>query len=321
VKLHQLRYLCEIARRNLSFSGAAAALHTSQPGISKQMRLLEQELGVDLFIRRGNRIIELTEPGRRIVDIAMVVLRQTDNIKGAASEFMEGENGQLNVAATFTLARYVLPGVFQRFVAKYSKVELKLLHGSSDQVCRLVASGEADVGLMTQPAAAFPDLLMLEYCPLPRALIVPRKHPLATGKAISLKGISAYPLITLDAGSHGQAQMRKLFMGNGIEPNIVFSGANVDIVKAFVEVGLGIAILPRLSFNSARDPDLRALNVDHLFEPHHASLAIRKNHYLRGFVYEFMHMVAPKIDRRTVEKALLSSRNASSKKLGHAKVA
>jgi len=130
-------------------------------------------------------------------------------------------------------------------------LELKLLHGSSDQVCRLLASGEADVGLTTQPAAVFPDLLMLEYCQLPRALIVPRQHPLAKRKGISLERISTYPLITLDAGSHGQANMRKLFASKGLEPNIVFSGANVDIVKAFVEAGLGIAILPRLSFDPA----------------------------------------------------------------------
>jgi LysR family cys regulon transcriptional activator len=313
MKLHQLRYLCEIAHRNLSFSGAAAALHTSQPGISKQIRLLEQELGVDLFIRSGNRILELTEPGRHIVDIAMLVLRQTDNIKAAASEFMEGESGRLTVAATFTLARYVLPNAFQRFATQYPKVELKLLHGSSDHVCRLVASGEADVGLTTQPAAAFPDLLMLAYCHLPRALIVPRKHPLATSKGINLERISTYPLITLDAGSHGQANMRKLFASKGLEPNIVFSGANVDIVKAFVEAGLGIAILPRLSFDPARDPGLRALNVDHLFEPHHASLAIRKSHYLRSFAIAFMHMLAPKIDHRTVEKVLIASRDPSTR--------
>ena len=312
MKLQQLRYLCEIARRNLSFSNAAAALRTSQPGISKQMRLLEQELGVDLFIRNGNRIIELTEPGRHIVDIAMLVLRQTDNIKAAASEFMGGETGRLTVAATFTLARYVLPGAFQRFAAHYPKVELKLLNGSSDQVCRLVASGEANVGLTTQPAAAFPDLLMLEYCQLPRALIVPRKHPLATGKGITLERISTYPLITLDAGSHGQAQMRRLFMSNGLEPNIVFSGANIDIVKAFVEAGLGIAILPRLSFDAVRDRGLRALSVDHLFEPHHASLAIRRNHYLRTFTLDFMHMLVPKIDRRTVEKALIGPKRSIS---------
>lgn len=308
MKLHQLRYLCEIAKRDLSFSNAAAALHTSQPGISKQMRLLEQELGVDLFIRNGNRIIELTEPGRRIVDIATVILRQADSIKAAAREFTAGETGHLNVAATFTLARYVLPGVLQRFAERYPQVALKLLHGSSDQVCKLVVSGEADIALTTQPAAAFPDLLMLEYAQLPRALFVPRKHPLANARAVSLKAISAYPLVTLDAGSHGQAHMRKLFAADRLEPNIVLSGANIDVVKAFVEAGLGIAILPRLSFDPARDSELRAVNVDHLFDPHRASIAIRRNHYLRGFAFDFIQLVAPRIDRRGVEKAALASR-------------
>jgi LysR family cys regulon transcriptional activator len=303
MKLHQLRYLCEIAKRDLSFSNAAVSLHTSQPGISKQIRLLEEELGVHLFIRRGNRITDLTEPGRRILDIATIILRQTDGIKAAAREFMEGDSGRLSVAATFTLARYVLPRVLQQFIARYPRVELKLLHGSSDQVCKLVVSGEADIALTTQPAAAFPDLLVLEYSTLARALLIPRGHPLTNARTISLKRIAAYPLVTLDGGSHGQAKMRDLFVSHGVEPNIVLSGANIDVVKAFVEAGLGIAILPRIAFDPERDAGLRAVNVDHLFEPHRASVAIRSNQYLRGFAFDFIGMLAPKIDRRAVEKA------------------
>ena len=303
MKLHQLRYLCEIAKRDLSFSNAAESLHTSQPGISKQMRLLEQELGVDLFIRSGNRIIDLTEPGRRIVDIANTVLRQIESIKAAAQEFTGGETGRLHVAATFTLARYVLPRALQHFVAKYPKVELTLLHGSSDQICKLVVSGEADVALVTQPAGDFPDLLLLEYGPLPRALFVPAGHPLTSAKILNLKSISAYPLVTLDAGSHGQARMGELFASHGLQPDIVLSGANIDVVKAFVEAGLGIAILPRLAFEPARDSGLRVLDVDHLFEPHRASIAIRRNNYPRAFVYDLISMLAPKIDRRAIERA------------------
>ncbi len=303
MKLHQLRYLCEIAKRDLSFSNAAHALNTSQPGISKQMRLLEQELGVDLFIRSGNRIIDLTEPGRRIVELAGAVLRQIDGIKAAAQEFAGGEAGHLHVASTFTLARYVLPGALQRFVARYPGVELTLLHGSSDQICRLVASGEADLALVTEPAREFPDLLLLEYGPLPRALFVPAGHPLTAAKSLSLKSISAHPLVTLDAGSHGQARMRELFRSHGLQPEIVLSGANIDVVKAFVEAGLGIAILPRLAFEPARDTGLRLLDVDHLFEPHRASIAIRRNNYPRAFVYDLIGMLAPKIDRRAIERA------------------
>jgi LysR family cys regulon transcriptional activator len=303
MKLHQLRYLCEIARQDLSFSKAAAALHTSQPGISKQIRLLEEELGIDLFIRSGNRIVEVAEPGRRILDIATVILRESENLKAAAKEFMAGDSGRLNVAATFTLARYVLPKVLQRFTARHPKVELKLLQGSSDQVCKLAASGECDIALTTRPAEAFPELLLLEYCALPRALIVPRGHPLIRMKRITLKAISSQPLITLDFGSHGQAKMRERFVASGLEPNIVFSGANVDVVKAFVEAGLGIAVLPRLCFEPERDPGLRALDVDHLFESHRGCLAIRKSRYLRSFAFDFIQMLAPSIDRRTIEKA------------------
>lgn len=303
MKLHQLRYLCEIVRRDLSFSSAADALHTSQPAVSKQMRLLEEELGVDLFVRSGNRIVELTEPGRRIVDIANVVLRHTESIKAAAREFVEGAAGTLSVGATFTLARYMLPAALQRFTKTYPKVELKLLHGTSDHVCRLVASGEADIGLTTKPAAAFPDLLMLDHAPLPRALFIPAGHPLDGARRISLKSIAMHPLVTLDAGSYGQGQMREVFLRNGLEPNIVLSGANIDVVKAFVEAGLGIAVLPRLAFDPARDAALRAIDVDHLFEPHRAIVALRRNGYLRGYAYEFIEMIAPHLDRRAIEKA------------------
>jgi LysR family cys regulon transcriptional activator len=304
MKLQQLRYLCEIVRRDLSFSSAADALHTSQPGISKQMRLLEEELGVDLFVRSGNRILALTEPGRRIADIAMLIVRQTESIKAAASEFLEGGTGALSVAATFTLARYVLPRALQSFVARYPKVELRLLHGTSNEVCRLVASGDADIALTTEPAGSFPDLAMLECARLPRALLVPRKHPLTKAKPITLRAISEYPLVTLEVGSHGQAKMRELFASEGLHPNIVLAGANIDVVKAFVEARLGVAILPRLSYEPERDRALQALDVDHLFEPHRASIAIRRKSYLRRYAYDFVRMVAPDIDARAVESAV-----------------
>lgn len=308
MKLHQLRYLCEIAKQGLSFSRAAAAMHASQPAISKQMRLLEEELGVELFVRSGNRVIALTEPGRRIVDIANVILCEAETLKAAAREFRDKDTGRLTIAATFTLARYALPEVLKRFAMRYPRVELKLLQGSSDQVCKLAASGECDLALTTRPTGSFPGLVLIEYCALPRALIVPSGHPLVKTKPITLMAISAHPLITLDFGSYGQTRMRERFEREGLRPNIVFSGTNVDVVKAFVEAGLGIAVLPRLCYQPARDPGLRALNVDHLFEPHQGCLAIRKNHYLHGYAYDFIAMVAPRIDRRTVEKALIAAR-------------
>jgi LysR family cys regulon transcriptional activator len=306
MKLQQLRYLCEIAKRDLSFSSAAQALHTSQPGISKQMRLLEEELGVDVFVRSGNRIVALTEPGTRIVEIATQVLRQTESIKAAAHEFTHGDGGTLRVAATFTLARYVLPRVLRAFVTRYPRVELKLLNGTSNQICKLVVSGEADIALTTEPTSELPELVLLEYARLPRALFVPRRHPLAKAKSITLKMISAHPLVTLEAGSHGQARTREVFESAGLMPNIVLAGANIDAVKAFVEAGLGIAILPRLAYEARRDAALQALEVDHLFEPHRANVAIRRNGYLRGYAYAFIQMIAPKLDRHALEAPAVS---------------
>lgn len=308
MKLHQLRYLCEIARQGLSFSAAAQALHTSQPGISKQIRLLEEELGVDIFIRNGNRIVEMTEPGQRIIAIASLALRQLDEVKAVAREFKEGGTGRLNIAATFTFARYILPDALQRFVARYPSVEVNLLQGSPAEVGRLASSGEADIALTARPAEEFPDLLFLEYCVLPRVLVAPAGHPLLREKKLSLKMISRHPLITLDIGSHGQRKMRELFARSGLEPRIVFSGVDVEIVKAFVAAGLGIAILPRLAFDRKRDAGLRALDASQLFESHAGCLAIRKNHYLRGYAYDFIQMLAPGFDRRTVEKTLAAAR-------------
>jgi LysR family transcriptional regulator, cys regulon transcriptional activator len=308
MKLHQLRYLCEIARQGLSFSGAAGALHTSQPGISKQIRLLEQELGVDLFIRNGNRIIEMTEPARRIVAIADQVLRELDDVKAVAREFRDGNTGRLNLAATFAFARYLLPATLQRFVARYPRVEVNLMQDGPTQVARLASSGEADIALTTRPAEAFPDLLFLEYCKLPRVLVMPRGHPLLRQRRVTLKAISRYPLITLDLGSQGQLQMRELFARSGLEPHIVFAGMDVDVVKAFVEAGLGIAVLPLMVFQAKRDAKLRALDVSHIFESHSGCLAIRKNHYLRGYAFDFVEMLTANMDRRTVEKALEAAR-------------
>lgn len=310
MKLHQLRYLCEIARQGLSFSGAAAALHTSQPGISKQVRLLEEELGVDLFIRNGNRILEMTEPALRVVAIANLVFRELEDIKAVASEFREGGAGRLNLAATFTFARYLLPDALRRFVAGHPKVEVSLLQGSPAEVSRLASSGAADIALTTRPAEDFPDLLFLEYRKLPRVLVTPPAHPLLREKRVTLKAISRHPLITLDIGSHGQLQMRDLFTRSGLEPNIVFAGVDVDVIKAFVEAGLGIAVLPQVAIDPGRDPKLRALDVGHLFEAHIGCLAIRKNHYLRGYAFDFIEALTSTIDRRAVEKALVAARAA-----------
>ena len=185
---------------------------------------------------------------------------------------------------------------------------MNLLQGSPAEVSRLASSGTADIALTTRPAEDFPELLFLEYRKLPRVLVMPAAHPLLREKRITLKAISRHPLITLDIGSHGQQQMRELFARSGLAPNIVFAGVDVDVIKAFVEAGLGVAVLPQLAFEPGRDAKLRALDVNHLFEAHAGCLAIRRNHYLRGYAYDFIRTLAPEIDRHAVEKALVASR-------------
>jgi LysR family cys regulon transcriptional activator len=227
-----------------------------------------------------------------------------------ADEFKQGNAGRLNVAATFTFARYILPDALRRFVARFPRVDVNLLQGSPADVSKLASTGAADIALTTRPVEDFPDLLFLEYRKLPRALVAPVGHPLLREKRITLKSISLHPLITLDLGSHGQLQMRELFARSGLEPNIVFAGVDVDVVKAFVEAGLGIAVLPRLAVEPKRDPGLRVLDVGHLFEPHIGCLAIRKNHYLRGYAFDFIETLAGDIDRKSVQKALDAARAA-----------
>jgi LysR family cys regulon transcriptional activator len=201
-----------------------------------------------------------------------------------------------------------LPDALRRFVSRYPKVEVNLLQDSPAEVSRLASSGEADVALTTRPAEEFPDLLFFEYRKLPRVLVAPRGHSLLGEKRITLKAISLHPLITLDIGSHGQLQMRELFSRAGLDPRVVFAGVDVDVVKAFVEAGLGVAVLPEVAYDPKRDSKLGAVDVGHLFAPHMGCLAIRKNHYLRGYAFDFIEMLAPGIDRRAVEKALLAAR-------------
>ena len=188
---------------------------------------------------------------------------------------------------------------------------MHLLQGSPAQVSSLALLGEADIAMTTRPAEDFHDRLFIEYCKLPRVLLVPDWHPLVREKRVTLKAISQYPLITLDIGSHGQLQMRELFARSNLEPNIVFAGVDVDVVKAFVEAGLGIAVLPKVAFEPQRDSKLRALEVSHLFDPHIDCLAIRKNHYSRGYAFDFIEMLESEFDRPAVEKALAAARATS----------
>ncbi|MGA1343337.1 MAG: LysR substrate-binding domain-containing protein [Hyphomonas sp.] len=304
--LQQLRYLREIVSRQFNISRAADALHTSQPGVSKQIRLLEEELKINIFVRKGGRIVGLSEPGRLIFESAQAALRATENIAIVARDHLEDEVGTMRIAATYSVARYILPPAFSSFVGRYPKVQLSLLEGDPAGVCRMVASGDADIAITTRPTEAFQDLLMLECCRLKPVLITPRKHPLLDkGSTPSLAEISRYRFVTFNAGSLGQSRIQQMLGESGISLKAAFASAmNADIVKSMVEAGLGIAVLSHNTFDPERDPKLAAIDLSDLLEPRIVGFFIRADVYPRAYVLEFMRLLAPALDRRTVMSAL-----------------
>jgi LysR family cys regulon transcriptional activator len=304
MKLQQLRYLVQVAKSGLNVSDAAEALHTSQPGISKQIRLLEDELGVEIFVRHGKRVIEITEPGRTILDIAQRVLKEADNLKQAGKEFASETTGSLTIATTHTQARYALPQVIKRFVATYPEVRLSLHQGSPIQIAQAVVNGEADLVIATEGIAQFEELVMLPCYQWNRCVIAPPKHPILKQQPLTLQAITQYPLITYDFAFTGRSAMQHAFDQKGLVPNVVLTAIDSDVIKTYVALGLGIGILAAMAFDAKEDKGLRAIDAAHLFEPSATRVGIRRNTYLRGYVYDFVQMFAPHLTRAAVDSAM-----------------
>jgi LysR family cys regulon transcriptional activator len=304
MKLQQLRYLVQVAKSGLNVSDAAEALHTSQPGISKQIRLLEDELGVEIFVRHGKRVIEITEPGRTILDIAQRVLKEADNLKQAGKEFASETTGSLTIATTHTQARYALPQVIKRFVIAYPEVRLSLHQGSPIQIAQAVVNGEADLVIATEGIAQFDELVMLPCYQWNRCVITPPRHPLLKQQPLTLEAITQYPLITYDFAFTGRSAMQHAFDQKGLTPNVVLTAIDSDVIKTYVALGLGIGILASMAFDAKEDKGLRAMDAAHLFEPSATRVGIRRNTYLRGYVYDFVQMFAPHLTRAAVDSAM-----------------
>ena len=304
MKLQQLRYICEVARHNLNLSNAAEALFTSQPGISKQIRSLEEELGVDIFVRHGKRVVAVTEPGKAILEIAQRVLKDVENLKQVGEEFTEEDNGHLTIATTHTQARYALPHVIQRFTKRYPGVRLSLRQGSPTQISELVTSGEADIAIATEAIELYEDLVMLPCYEWNRCVLVPPGHPLLKAKKLTLEAMAGFPIVTYDFAFTGRSRMNQAFADKGLTPNVVLTAIDADVIKTYVELGLGIGIVAMMAYDPKRDTHLRAMDASHLFEPSTTRIGIRKNSYLRGYTYEFIEMFAPHLTRKVVDDAM-----------------
>jgi len=301
LKLQQLRYLCEVARHGLNLSEAAAALHTSQPGISKQIRQLEDELGVDILVRHGKRVVEITEPGKLILGIAERMLKDADNLKHVAHEYSSEDSGSLVIATTHTQARYALPAVVSAFTQRYPKVRLSLRQGSPQHIAELVKTGEADIAIETEAEEFYDGLVLLPCYQWNRCVLTPLKHPLLKERQLTLESIARYPVITYDFAFTGSSPIKRAFDTKSLTPNVVLTAIDADVIKAYVEMGLGIGILAKMAYDPARDLGLRLIDASHLFEPSTARIAMRRNAYLRGYVYEFIELFAPHLKRPVVE--------------------
>jgi LysR family transcriptional regulator, cys regulon transcriptional activator len=304
MNLQQLRYIQEVARRGLNVSDAAEALFTSQPGVSKQIRLLESELGVEIFARHGKRLVAVTEPGRAVLAIAERVLRDVGNLQQVGEEFSNETSGSLSIATTHTQARYVLPRVVRDFMQRYPQVKLSLHQGNPQQVCEMVLDGTADIAIATEAIADNDDLVMLPCYQWNRCVVATPRHPILRESPLTLETIARYPIITYDDAFTGRSHINKAFLGRGLKPNVVLSAIDSDVIKKYVEMDLGIGILARMAYDPEEDRRLGMVDASHLFESSTTRIGLRKRAWLRSYVYAFIEGFAPQLSRRMVEAAL-----------------
>ena len=303
MKLQQLRYIWEVAHHDLNVSATAQSLYTSQPGISKQIRLLEDELGVEIFSRSGKHLTHITPVGKTIIAKAGEILQTVESIKQAAHEFRDEKSGSLSIATTHTQARYALPAVIDSFISRYPEVSLHMHQGSPVQIAELAANGEVDFAIATEGLDLFADLVMLPCYHWNRSVVVPRDHPLASKDRLTLEDVAAHPIVTYVFGFTGRSKLDDAFKQRGLEPRVVFTATDADVIKTYVRLGLGIGIIADMAHDPIEDSDLKALDASHLFAPSTTMIGCRKGTFLRGFMYDFMHVFAPHLDKNLVDAA------------------
>jgi LysR family cys regulon transcriptional activator len=305
MKLRQLHYIHEVARRGLNVTAAAEALFTSQPGVSKQVKLLEEELGVDIFVRNGKHLAEITPAGKRILDYAARLLSEADNIKKVAEEFRDTDRGDLSIATTHTQARYALPAVIGQFRGRYPRVGLHLHQGSPPQIAKMAAEGQVDFAIATEAMHHFEGLVMLPCYQWNRCVLVKPDHPLATVRKLTLKQIADYPVVTYTFGFTGRSKLDQSFAAHGLKPDVVLTAVDADVIKTYVRLGMGIGIIANMAYDEQTDTDLIRLPADHLFEPSVTHIGFRRGMFLRRYMYDFLSIFAPHLKRELIDELTL----------------
>ncbi len=303
MKLQQLRYIWEVAHHELNVSATAQSLYTSQPGISKQIRLLEDELGVEVFARSGKHLTRVTPAGETIIEKAGEILRIVESIKQVAQEFSNEKKGSLSVATTHTQARYALPPVIENFISRYPDVSLHMHQGTPIQIAEMAADGAVDFAIATEGLELFGDLVMLPCYKWNRCIIVSKDHPLANVTNISLEDVANYPIVTYVFGFTGRSKLDEAFMHHGLAPKVVFTATDADVIKTYVRLGLGIGIIAQMAYDAELDSDLVALDASHLFESSTTMIGCRRGTFLRGYMFEFVELFAPHLTKEIVEEA------------------
>jgi LysR family cys regulon transcriptional activator len=307
MNFQQLRIVREAVRQDFNLTEVANALFTSQPGVSKHIKDLEEEIGVELFVRRGKRLLGLTPPGKELVPVVERILRDTQNLKNIADQYASREQGNLTIATTHTQARYALPEVIKQFKARYPKVHLTLHQGGPTEIAEMLVQGTADIGIATEGLHVAPALSAFPSYSWHHGIIVPQDHPLTQVKELTLAAVAEYPIISYNEGYTGRAQVDRAFAKADLHPDFVLSAIDADVIKTYVEVGLGIGIIASMAFNPLKDTGLKLLNADHLFEKNTTYLAVHRGTFLREYAHQFVLMLAPEIDESTLRAAAESA--------------
>ncbi len=305
MNFQQLRSVRETVRCGFNLTEVAAMLHTSQPGVSRQIKELEEELGVVIFERAGRRLTGLTPPGRTLLPVVEQLLQQADNLRHIGRDFVAQHEGVLSIAATHSQARYALPHAVRDFRALYPGVTINLHQGSPSQVAELLLRGEADIGIATEALAGYAQLVALPCYRWTHSIVVPKGHPLLDAQGpVTLQDLARHPVITYDVGFTGRSHIDKAFAAQGLEPQVVITAMDADVIKTYVELGMGVGIVASIAIDPQRDNGLVALDARHLFGINVTRLAIRRGHWLRGYGYAFIENFAPSLNRSVIDEAM-----------------
>jgi LysR family cys regulon transcriptional activator len=310
MKLHQLRYLAAVAQSGLNITAAADKLHTSQPGVSKQIKLLEDELGFQIFVRDGRTLTRVTAAGQQVIDRAIRILREVQNIKRLSDDFKDEARGSLSIATTHTQARYILPAVIGQFRESYPDVRLHLHQGTSEQLAEMAALDRADFVIATGSQSTFEGYTLLPCYRWHRHVVVPRDHPLAKIRKPTLRQLAAYPIVTYVFSFSGPSSLQQIFAKEGLTPNVVLTARDSDVIKTYVRLGLGVGIVASMAIDPHEDSDLVQIDTSELFPAHVTWIGFRRGGLLRKYQLDFIQLFAPHLTRRLIERTAKAATQA-----------